>query len=890
MITEQIKILNIQASKLVNNDFKINRNNLEKYLIGTIPFSLFSIEMQKEKFTIKYDKRLKKYINFDIVNVNFDTVLKEMDKDKEVYIIEDGNVKTKKGKYGKTLKNVKQLRSELYNNGFMIDIEINGKKISYVKLTHTSSKARVGACTFINEKYAIPMLHYLRMNIELDNKDDIDWCALNSYESLVMSSITGTIEIPKDRICLINDEDYPITLFGDVVELDENDEPIVNKRYINKTYDNKPLTNCIFDGEGLKDKSLSTGHAIDLLRNNFAKCCTLETDILQFMIDNNVEYFEDMFGRRFYKDNYPLLILTPSSIKLFKFKKYFNNSIEETWNYYLNNISNTWGIVKHEKQSKFGKYYNQITYQVLNSILLDDVEAKLLLKDEFKYIELLKNDLEVFKFHISDNSNDISKNFILNMLNMNSDFQYTEMFKDFRKYVIKNYITNLKSGKLKVKNLDYHIMISLPDRLLRTAAKLPLNQLPKEYDCYTTKYQEGTKLFTYRNPHISAGNICILNNTYYSDDIKYFTLTDNVILVNGANSDCVWRWNGADFDSDCIGVTDNKLLIDIYEKTPKFELPINNIPMDKMTGKDSSFIDYKISNNLIGEVCNLASLLQSIYFDGGCKDDRIPKYVSLLAVASNCEIDGAKRIYKVDGAKLLKKVREDLSDIFQRDIIKVKKNKLTDDEYDEYVNGNKDIINLEKNALIRPMFLKYAQPGYDNYSYKSMNCTLDIMIKVIDSFNLISRVKHHKNKTLPISSFILKDNVCNKSDRHQIKAIEDIIKNYIVEFTTIKYDYSIDKLTKKELINELQQNTIDKLKKKKIKQETIYTIIYRMFVKKEKFLYHNRMTILEFLLYSHPDEYKLCFKQMENDNVYILFPDENGDIDILGYTYKKEKV
>ena len=41
------------------------------------------------------------------------------------------------------------------------------------------------------------------------------------------------------------------------------------------------------------------------------------------------------------------------------------------------------------------------------------------------------------------------------MLNMNSDFQYTEMFKEFRRKVIATYVKNLKAGKLKVRNLDY---------------------------------------------------------------------------------------------------------------------------------------------------------------------------------------------------------------------------------------------------------------------------------------------------------------------------------------------------------------------------------------------------------------------------------------------------
>ena len=75
-----IKILNIQANKLVNNDFKINKYNLEKYIIGTIPYSLYSIEMMKQSLKIEYNKQLNQYINFDIINVQFDSYLKEINK------------------------------------------------------------------------------------------------------------------------------------------------------------------------------------------------------------------------------------------------------------------------------------------------------------------------------------------------------------------------------------------------------------------------------------------------------------------------------------------------------------------------------------------------------------------------------------------------------------------------------------------------------------------------------------------------------------------------------------------------------------------------------------------------------------------------------------------
>ena len=62
-----------------------------------------------------------------------------------------------------------------------------------------------------------------------------------------------------------------------------------------------------------------------------------------------------------------------------------------------------------------------------------------------------------------------------------------------------------------------------------------------------------------------------------------------------------------------------------------------------------------------------------------------------------------------------------------------------------------------------------------------------------------------------------------------------------------------------------------------------------MFIKKDEFFYNNRMLTLEFLLYSHPVEYKECFKDFENDNIFNLILDENGYIEIWGYKYRKEK-
>ena len=52
MIKDNIYILNLQASKLVNNNFQINNNNLEKYLIGIISFSKFLIKMQELNFKL----------------------------------------------------------------------------------------------------------------------------------------------------------------------------------------------------------------------------------------------------------------------------------------------------------------------------------------------------------------------------------------------------------------------------------------------------------------------------------------------------------------------------------------------------------------------------------------------------------------------------------------------------------------------------------------------------------------------------------------------------------------------------------------------------------------------------------------------------------------------
>ena len=181
-------------------------------------------------------------------------------------------------------KDLKQLREHFYNNGF------NLGGVHYVRYKRSSGSSRQGKCLFIDEK----LLKAMEKWGECGLKPTGDLASWESYKSLSLSSLKGTIDIPLNGILFI--QDCKSEFFEEVVSVEEKDGVLV------ATTKETTIENDIWDGESLLDKSLFSGNYTDkhmlLLRNKFFKSCAFRTKLQKWFKDKNIT-LDDLKARGF---------------------------------------------------------------------------------------------------------------------------------------------------------------------------------------------------------------------------------------------------------------------------------------------------------------------------------------------------------------------------------------------------------------------------------------------------------------------------------------------------------------------------------------------------------------------------------------------------------------
>jgi hypothetical protein len=329
-----------------------------------------------------------------------------------------------------------------------------------------------------------------------------------------------------------------------ITEMNEDGRLIVNEREIEHSQD-------LWDGQSLLDTSIFGDKYKDkgmlLLRNHFFKSACFNTNIQKYFSDNNIDEVVDMFGRKIKASNIKL-ITTPNSVKALKFSYKLGknkNADRKMFDYWLQKIVD-FGIVKYEKPSRFGSY-NRTSYQMVNSLPFDRSDIKELMKEEIDYINLINNNVAVFKYRISAPSEPKTNyTFLNNMLAVNDEVQYTKLYKDARRNVVNSHKAKLLSGKIRIKNTDYFTMVSMPLEMLQFASFGKITPTLKGREVYTKYFDSGMELTGFRNPHVNSGNVAILKNTHKEEFDTYFNFTNNIVIMNVYDNDITSTLQGAD--------------------------------------------------------------------------------------------------------------------------------------------------------------------------------------------------------------------------------------------------------------------------------------------------------------------------------------------------------
>lgn len=766
------------------------------------------------------------------------------------------------------IKSKSDLRHYLYENGFVCD------GIKYVRYKRSSGSSRVGKCLFVNEVVAERMKKWDKCGLKVMENQKIDLAGYEAYISLPMSSIIDTIEIAPENILVVSDYDSKFT--DDVVAVEAEDGRLIATR---KTTE---VTNTIWDGESLMDVSMFEKYqdkGMLLLRNRFFKTCAFNTNIQKWFEDNGITDINQLNGFTLATDISQIkLITTPSSIKYAKF-----GTIEQ----WMKNISSTFGIVKHEKETHFfdGRMV-QSHYQLINTLQLSYEEVEQLLKPSLDYIGAVRSDPAVLRYHVGyafkaeEENGEINpyktkNDIIFKMLGINDKFSKTKIYKEFRDALVKGFYRNLKKGHILL-NGNYSTLLGNGIELLQQSiGRFDGNSILGVGTICSKRFAAGQRLLGSRSPHVTMGNILLATNANNSLIDKYINMSNEIVYVNSIGENTLCRLSGADFDSDTILLTDNEILIRAAEKNYDiYKVPTYLVESLKTSRRynndDKADLDVKTSVNKIGEVVNLSQQLNSLYwqriYEGETKEENEELYndICKLDVLSNIEIDKAKREFTIDTGKEIGILR--------------KKYKLEDEE-----------------KTVKPMFFKMItlENGYElseDTIYRYFNTPMDYLQKIITSTNY-RQARASKLNIIPFMDIVKEPEsgirsgyYCSVRDK-----IITTIRNYRDEINKLFINYyekdNYGKNTIKEQATELKRECIEVIDNMSSHEYLMY-IVLKELEKKENRAIKNLMFEV---LFGKPNEAFIAMINKSKEDIYLLQEDEFGDEKYYGISFKKLK-
>jgi hypothetical protein len=633
------------------------------------------------------------------------------------------------------------------------------------------------------------------------------------------------------------------------------------------------IKNSIWDGQSLMDISLFGEYknfGMLLLRNRFFKSCCFNTNIQKWFKDNKITDITQLNGYTIAKDIKDIkLITTPSSIKYLKFGS------KEEW---ISNIEPLFGVVKHEKKThNFDGRMVQTHYQLLNTLQLSEDEMVEFLKPSLDYLHLLKTDPSIVRYYIKYPENIkfeitplVSKNDIVyKLLGLNDKFAKTKLYYDFKNDLTKSYVKNLRCGHVLV-NGNYSTLLSCPIEMLQSAIfKFKGDSILGVGNIHSKNFEYNKQILCSRSPHVTIGNILVTNNISCDIVDEYCNLTKEIVCINTINENILERLSSADMDSDTMLMTDNDTLVKAALKNySNFKVPTNNVESlkknRKYTSVEKADLDFKTSDNKIGEIINLSQELNTLLWHEMNNGKEIPELQDLyndicqLDVMSCIEIDKAKKEFIVNTYKEMQKIRD------------------------------KWIENDDIGRKIKPNFfghLAKTKGYYDSKkkNYKRHDTSMDYLQKIINQFQL-SRLQKNNIAFEPFSTIINFDGYNTKNIKYdQVKRIVSLIKDTNTKIKSLYSSDEYDKDTKYKLFSEARQKCTEYIGKLSFSKSTMIYML-SLFDSNE---YKHISRIFMNTLFGYPNTSFYRIIKESTEPIELLIENKEGNIKVFDMNFTK---
>lgn len=889
------------------NNFKFTRDKLYS---ATIPYSLETIRAM-ENIKNELDEIGKKYYTKLFINVNFDKHYKVEDEIK--FIGDNGEVEVKKVMRKELDK--EKVRDDLYINGFKLD------GIEYVMFKRGGSKARTASAIFVKKLKFKELYSRCLLGLDFKENDLCDLTSKNAYISLIMSGIIGTVDFKKEEILIIDDVmGKEMKVRASVTERNKNGEIVV------RDYEDYKVINNMTDGQVLIDESkfeesdLLRGYSVALLRNDFMKGAGFNTKMQAYFSENKIDKLYDLY-RGWVDAKSIKLIITPSSCKFLKFSNKFKSE-KDCYIHWWNSIDSTFGVVKTDHVGNYG-YSNRLSYQMINSLELNYDEIKKIAKDEIHYIKMLKNnwdgdseeyrknkskrdeisklknEMTYFMHHIGNNSlKESTGEMLSSLLSVNSDFRFSKKLKEYKKHQVTNYINDVKTGKVRIKNSIYSILFSCPFEMLRQATqKEPVNEsISSGWEAYCSNYKNNQELCLIRNPQINSGNIAHVINKYH-DEYKWFNLSDFVVILNTYDVDIMNRLQGCDFDIDSALILEDEIIVrKAKECMDKYYTPINAVKGSTELRPDNmrelSNLDNYLggSTRTIGQIVNKSAICNAYMWDAiyNNYDEPLIKKLydasSMLSSFSQIAIDMAKKSFldgKGDRLSLLNEMQKINSwEINGKTILSFEETRVYNEKKQKY--------EVLKKMIVPKFFNEIADNQYR--IIRPMNCGMDYLQDVMNS----EIGKTLGTKIVEIKELLVKPKEL-KGDRIDKRQIEKVLVlvdtcNKKINWTRIKSSKeNMSEKARYYICKNAKDNCVSELNKIKMNDKTVLEILKRSLgeVSEDTTVkFSNMSTLTMTLMYnSNPKGVIECFKNKNILEDKVLMKDINGNEDIFGVKY-----
>lgn len=895
-----VSILNLEGSYLrenkkgklcYNTKEEIQFKNKKGKLITVKPTyeKIYSAKMVLSLETFRAFNNFKELKN-EIINsennkpIDFETF---EERNKELYTKLFVNLKFEKNSIkfdengDKQITKKKDIRFNVYTENIFID------GIEYTFFKRGGSKARTAQVIFIKKEFKDLVLNPCFLGLEFIEDEEYDITSKEAYTSLIMSGIEDIIHIDRNSILIINDIDSePFKAKQSLTVMKENGEVVQEEG----EYE---VINCTTDGQGLMDESIYEENdflnkaTCALLRNDFLKCNACRTKLQEYYKENNITKVWDIY-RGWVDSKNIKLVITPNSCKYLKFKDQYENE-KACFLDWLEKIPEDFGVVKTDHVGNYG-YSNRLSYQMINSMELTKDEVRYLMRYELEYVNLLlnnskysKNDLKMMskekKQKVKEKANEMTyflnsivssnplstSDMVSSLINWNSEYRFTKEFKDFKNNTIRQYIKNLRTGAIRIKNSLYAIMISCPYEMLK--ATHSKNNMVSDWimegnECYNSNFGDNVDLISIRNPQINAGNVYWMKNKY-REEYKWFGYQekgihkhDFVVFVNTNGVDIMNRLQGCDFDIDTTFLCDDEMLVQKAKDNEKYYTPTNGIKGKKELRKFNAESLAELDNYLgkstqyIGKIVNKSAIFNAYKYDAISKN-KSKEYIqacynasSTLSSYSQIAIDMAKKSFTDKEGKLLNltsmMAKLNKTSAEGKQILKFK-DTITIEEfyeksistknivklvyaYDEETNKYRHMYKIKTPLMVAPMFFKYtAQDNSSRYLVK-MDCGMDYLEEILDEIDTRPittkkiKVEELFKKKTELKNFY-KANF-NKIDSFR-KILNKCNSNINKMFIDNNYEHNLVSYLKKDLIKQIESLNIN--------QMTVYTILLRCF-------------------------------------------------------------